>query len=101
MRKSRRPDLAAVWLAASVGHQVNPEFSLGRFHGSIGFPLWYAIAFGIELEMVNQRLHRALHDLPLGRSDLGVAGDHLALRHPLHALTHNAERLAHLFHAHK
>ncbi len=58
-------------------------------------------ALGVELEVVDQRFHRLLHRGPAGRRDLAVGGQHRARRlaQLVDALLHDAERLAHLFHA--
>ena len=57
----------------------------------------------VKLEVMDEQLHRALHLAAARRRDLVVFGKHRALPfrrvHFLHALLHDAGRLAHLFHA--
>src|SRR4029079_2231786 len=60
-------------------------------------------AFGVKLEVMDQRLHRTLHLATAGRRDLVVVDDNRAP--PVRraefrdALPHDAHRLSHLFHA--
>src|SRR5690606_13410956 len=62
-----------------------------------------AVTLGVELEVVDQRLHGALHFATLGRHDLAVGvgyrPDAILAEQPLHTLAHDFCRLAHLFHA--
>src|SRR5690606_28519495 len=59
----------------------------------------HAIAFGVELEVVDQRFHRALHLAARGRHHLAIVGRYGATRHLLDALADDPHALAHLFHA--
>ena len=53
-------DLAAVRLAGSVGHQVDAELALGRLDSRVGGPRRYLESLRVQLEVVDQRLHRRL-----------------------------------------
>ena len=83
MRKARRADLAAIGLVGAVGDQIDAELALGRFDGGIDLAGRHVIAFGVELEMVDQRFHRALHLAALGRHDLAIGrGNRAVLSSP-------------------
>ena len=103
MREARRADLALVRLVAAVGDEIDAELALGRLDRGINLAGRHVIALGVELEVVDQRFHRALHLGALGRHDLVVVDRDRAL--PVRAaqffdaLLHDAHRLAHLFHA--
>ncbi len=72
MREAGRADLAFVWLVGAVGDEIDAELTLGRLDRGIDIAGRHVEAFGVELEVVNQRLHRALHLAALGRHDLVV-----------------------------
>src|SRR5262249_41901654 len=101
MHEARRPDLATIGPVRSVGHEIDAELTLGRLDRGINLALRHVIAFGIELEMMDQSFHRALHHRALrwhhlvvlhrDRSKLG--GQSFA------TLLHDAYRLTHLLHA--
>src|ERR1035437_273334 len=90
---------------SAVRDQVDAELALGRLDRGIDLAGGYVVALGIELEMVDSRLHRALHFGAQRRDDLVVPdGDWpLTFGQPqlLQALLHDAHRLAHLFHSHE
>src|SRR3546814_18578232 len=67
--------LAAERLVGTVGYQVAAEFALGRFDRGIGLAGRHAIAFGEQLEVVDQRFHVVLHLLAGGRRDLVVRSE--------------------------
>src|SRR6266481_1142432 len=103
MGERRRPDLAFVGPVAAVRHQVDAELALGRLDRGVDLAGGHVMALAIELEMVNGRLHRALHLSAQRRDDLVVPNDN---RSPtfgqpqlLQALFHDAHRLPHLLHA--
>src|SRR3954451_12574503 len=103
MGEARRADLALVGLVAAVGDQVDAELALRRLDRSIDLAGRHVHAFGIELEVMDQRFHRALHLAAARRRDLVVLDDDRALAvrraHLCDALLHDAHGLAHLFHA--
>ena len=103
MGKSRCSQLAAERLVGAVGNQVAGEFALRRFHRRIGFTGGHAIAFGEQLEVMDEGLHRFLHLLTLRRRDLVVLHDHRTRigPQPGHALLDDAIGLAHLLDAHE
>jgi hypothetical protein len=74
VRIAGRADLAAVRLVRAVRHQVHAELALRRFDGGVDSPFRHVVAFGVELEVMDQRFHRALHLAALGRHDLAVGG---------------------------
>ena len=53
-------DLAAVGLAGSVGHQVDAELALGRLDRRVCGARRHREALRVQLEVVDQRLHRRL-----------------------------------------
>ncbi len=72
MREARRADLALVRFVGAVGDEIDAELALGRFDRGIHLAGRHVIALGVELEVVDQRFHRALHLVALGRHDLVV-----------------------------
>ena len=72
VRERRRANFAFVRPVGAVGHQIDPELTLGRLDGGIHFASRNPVAFSVELEMVNGRLHRALHLGAQRRHDLVV-----------------------------
>ena len=103
MGEARGLDLAAIGLVGAVGDQIDAEFALRRLDRGIDLAGRHLVALGIELEVVDQRFHRALHLAALGRHHLAVErGDRAAAirrQQLVAALLHDAHRLAHLFHA--
>src|SRR6202171_1263420 len=103
MRKTRRADLAFVGFVAAIGDEVHTELALRRLDRRIDFAGRHVKAFGIELEVMDQRFHRALHFAPARREDLVVLDRDRSLpvsrAQLLDALLHDAHRLAHLLHA--
>src|SRR6516164_7785197 len=103
MRKRGRADLAFIGLVRSVGDQIDAELALGGFHRRIDLPGRHAKAFGVEFEVMDQRFHRALHLAAARGEDLVVLHRDRTL--PIwsvelrDALSHDAHRLAHFFHA--
>ncbi len=72
MRETRRADFAPMRLVGAVGNQIDAELALGRFDGRIGLAGRHVIAFGIELEVMDQRFHRMLHLAAAGRRHLVI-----------------------------
>ena len=104
MGEARRLDLAAVGLVGAVGDQIDAELALRRLDRRVNLAGRHVIALGVELEVMDERLHRALHLAALRRHDLAVIGrDRAPCRSALvqlvDALLHDADRLAHLLHA--
>ena len=103
MGEARRPDLALIGLIRPVRDQINAEFPFWRLDGCVSLAGRHVIAFSIELEVVDERFHRALHLAPLRRHDLVVEHRNrpLPFRRTklLDALLHDRDRLAHLLHA--
>ena len=103
MGEARRPYLAAVGHVGAVGDQVDAEFALRRLDRRVGLPGRNAIALRVELEMVDQRFHRALHLGPFGRRDLVVVGRHGTVQRlqAVERLVDDMQALAHLLYAHE
>src|SRR6202140_4333176 len=103
MRKTRRADLAFVGLVGAVGDQVDAELALRRLDRGVNLAGRHMEAFGIELEVVDQRFHRALHLAAPRRRDLVVFDNDRPLAvgsaQFRDALLHDAHGLAHLLHA--
>src|SRR3569623_3605584 len=100
MRETRRADLALVRLDGAVGDEIDAELALRRFNGGVDFASRNVNAFGVELEVVDQRFHRALHLATARRRDLVVLTDNgpLPVRRAQlgDALLHDTHRLVHL-----
>src|ERR1700733_5154341 len=103
MRKARRAQFYPVRLVGAVGDQVDAELALRRLDRGVDFAGRHVKALGVELEVVDQRFHRALHLAPARRKDLVVLDRDRPLRFGqaqlFDALLHNAPGLAPLFHA--
>src|SRR5262249_12133995 len=104
MREAGRADFAFVRLVAAVGDEIDAEFALGRLDRGIDFARRHVEALGVKLEMMDERLHRALHLGAPGWNDLVVLDSDgtLPFRRAqlLQALLHDPGRLPHLLHAH-
>src|SRR5579871_1898746 len=61
MGETRRADLALVGLVGAVGDEVDAELALGRLDGRVDLTCGDVEALGVELEMMDERFHRALH----------------------------------------
>src|SRR5690625_4093580 len=101
MREARRTNLALVGTIGAIGDEEDGKFTLGSLHGRVGLSRRHVIALGVELEVVDQRLHRTLHLAAPGRGNLLILHHHRALRHLFDALPDDAHRLAHFLHAHE
>src|SRR5262249_20622837 len=103
MRKARRADLALVRLVGAVGDEIDAKLTLGGFDRGIDLAGRHVNTFGVELEVMDQRFHRALHLAAARWRDLVVLDDNRPLPFGfaklLDALLHDAHGLAHLFHA--
>src|SRR5262249_46099892 len=97
--------VALVGPVAAVRHQVDAELALGRLDRSVDLAGGHVMALAVELEMVDGRLHRALHLGAQRRDDLVVPDGNppLTFGQPqlLQALFHDAHPLAHLLHSHE
>src|SRR3546814_16795638 len=87
--------LAAVRPVAAVGDEVDAELALGGLDHRVGVARRDVVALGVELEVVNQGFHRALHLGAPRRRDLVIRNLPLAGRHLLDALALDAHDLAH------
>src|SRR5690606_36747708 len=72
MCKTRRPDLATVWLVGAITNQIDAKLPLGRFYAGVNLASGNLVAFGIEFEVMDHRFHRPLHFGALGRHDLAI-----------------------------
>ena len=103
MRKARRLDPATIGLVGPVRDQIHAKFTLGCFDSGINLARRHLVSLGIELEMMDQCFHRALHLAALRRHDLAVFRGNSALpcrfTQLRQALAHDFDRLPHLFHA--
>jgi hypothetical protein len=57
MEEARRPDAAAVGHVASSGDEKHAELALWRLDCRINLSCRHAITLGIELEVMDERLH--------------------------------------------
>ena len=105
MREAGRAQLAAVGLVGAVRHEIDAELAFGRLDRRIDLAGRHFVAFGVELEVVDERLHRGLHLGALGRRDLAVVGvDGAPARidaEQLAALLYHMRALAHFLDAHE
>ncbi len=103
MREARRAQLAAVGLVSAVRDEIDAELALRRFDGGVNLAGRHVVALCVELEVVDQRFHRALHGVALRRHDLAVEVRHRAAavltEQAVQALAHDLRRLTHLLHA--
>ena len=96
--------LHPVRLVGAVGDQIDAELALRRLDRGVGLARRHAVAFGEELEVMDQRFHVVLHFLAARRRDLVVLQHHRARVWPcshFDALPDDAVRLAHLLDAHQ
>ena len=100
VREARRTALEPVGLVGAIGDEVDAELALRRLDRGVGLALGHAVAFGHQLEVVDERFHVALHVFAARRADLRVVDHHRprVLPQPLHALRDDAVRLAQLLH---
>ncbi len=81
--------------------KIHAELALWAFDRGVGRARRHVKAFGIQLEMMDQRLHRALHLLARRRRELAVLDLHRPRLHLLDALPMIFDALAHLDHPHQ
>ena len=95
--------MALVRFVGAIGDQIDAELALGRLDRGVDLAGRNVEPLGIELEMMNERFHGALHLCALGGNDLVVVDRHrpapFIRAQLLQALFHDADGLAHLFHA--
>ena len=102
MQEARRAQFGAVGFVGTIGDQVDTEFALGGLYRGINLALWNVEAFGVQLEVMDQALHRGLHVRPAWRRDLTARQNITwALADFGDGLTDDQQRLAHLFHTHQ
>src|SRR5439155_12200357 len=103
MGKGWRPYLAAIWPVGAVRYQIDAEFTLWCLDWRIDLAGRNAMAFRVQLEMLDCRLHRAFHLGAQGRDDFPVFDRDRPLAcgssEFLEALLHDPDGLAHLLHA--
>src|SRR3954462_2200815 len=103
MSEAWSANFALVRLIGAVSDEIDAEFTLGGLNRGVHFARRDVITLGIELEMMDQRFHGALHLAALGRNDLVVIDRDRPLpvcrAQPLDALLHDGGRLPHLLHA--
>src|SRR5215510_6306177 len=94
MGEAGRADLALVRPVGAVGDEIDAELALGRLDRGVNLAGRHVKTFGVELEVVDQRLHGALHLAAARRRDLVVLDHHRTLpvrrARSLDALLHNA-----------
>src|SRR5262249_11535590 len=103
VREARRADLALVRLVGAVSDQIDAELTLRRLDSGVNFAGRPTIALGIQLEVMDERFHRAFHLVAFWRDNLVVADSDRSLpggrTQFLAALLHDFDRLTHLLHA--
>src|SRR5262245_24282421 len=103
VRKARRPDLAAIGPIGAVRHEIDAELAFRRLDRGVNLPRGHVVSLGIELEVVDERLHRGFHLAAARRHHLVVFDRDRSLLgdEPFATLLHDAHRLTHLIHAHE
>src|SRR3546814_1649235 len=76
------------------------KLALGSYGRHINLAGGHVKAFGVELEVMDQRFHRLLHLAALGRHHLAVQRGDGPVRHVAQALLDDADRLAAFLHPH-
>src|SRR5262249_49788099 len=99
-RKSSRTDLAAIRTVGSICNEIDAKFALRAFHHSVGGTWRHVIALSKELEVMDQRFHRALHFRPVRRSEFVVLHLHRTRLHSAKALPDDLYALAHFGETH-
>ena len=93
MGEARCANLATIRLIGPIADEIDAKFALRRLNRRIDFAGRNVEPFGIELEVVDQRFHRALHLGPRWWRDLALTRRHgpLPVRSQklLHALLHD------------
>src|SRR5689334_20854905 len=100
-REAGRPDLATIGTIGSICNQIYAEFALGTFHHRVGSARRHVIAFGEELEVVDQRFHRPLHLRSVRRREFAVLHLHRTWLHPVQTLPDDLHALAHFGETHQ
>src|SRR5262249_30586929 len=102
MSEARRADLALVGLVGAVSDEIDAKLTFGCLDRSVPLARRHVIALSVELEVMDERLHRALHLAARRRHHLVVNDVDRPLpvraRELGEALLHDASRLAHLLH---
>ena len=101
VHETRRADLQAIRLVGAIGDHIDTELALRRLDRGIHLTGRHAIAFGEQLEVVDERFHVILHRHAVGRRDLVVADHHRPRipAQPVDALADETIRLTHLLDA--
>src|SRR5216683_1504476 len=90
-----------VGFRCAVAHDVEAKLAFGRFGAYENLALRWAIALGIQLEMVDQGFHAARYLPPGRRRYLRIADAVRARWHTIHGLIDNTQALLHLEHTHQ
>ena len=98
VREARRADLAPVRPLAAITHDKHTHLALRRLDRTVSLSWWNSISFGIEEEVVNQRLHVLLHRRARRRHDLVILHLHGTRRHLIQALVNDPQTLPELLH---
>src|SRR5262249_989041 len=78
VRKGGRTDFAFVRLIGAIGNEVDAKLTFRGLNRSVDLTFRNAMTFGVELEMLDQRFHRALHLRASRWNYLVVLEDHRA-----------------------
>ena len=100
-REPGRADLAAIRPVGSIRNQIDAELALRAFHRGVGGARRHVIALGVQLEVMDQRLHRALHLGARRRRELVVLHLHRPRLHLAERLLDDLHALAHLGEPHQ
>mmetsp|Transcript_33103 Transcript_33103/g.77411 ORF Transcript_33103/g.77411 Transcript_33103/m.77411 type:complete len:312 (+) Transcript_33103:307-1242(+) len=99
VREAGCADFAAVWPVGAVRDEVDAELALGRLARGVRLAWRRRDALRVELEVVDERLHVALHLVARRRRELAVVGLDEPWLEQVEALHDHMRRLAHLLNA--
>ncbi|KYN10726.1 hypothetical protein ALC57_17333 [Trachymyrmex cornetzi] len=95
MSEAWRFDLAPIRFAAAIANEVNAELALRCLDGGVRRSRWHLETLGEQFEVMDKRLHAALHLLPPRWHNLGVIASYFSLWHLIQALVDDTQRLSH------
>src|ERR1700719_2156501 len=97
--KARRSYLAAIGPVGAVRNQIHPKLALWRLDRGVGLARWDVIAFGVELEVMDESFHRIFHLGSRRRRLLPLVALDRPRRHLRECLPDDEHGLAHLLYA--
>mmetsp|Transcript_4758 Transcript_4758/g.11747 ORF Transcript_4758/g.11747 Transcript_4758/m.11747 type:complete len:443 (+) Transcript_4758:85-1413(+) len=99
VHETRRANSAPVRTVRAIRHQVHAKLALWRLHRRVRLAWRHVESLGVQLEVVDQALHRVLHLRARRRRHLAVVRLDHPLGHLVQALHDDSDALPHLLHA--